>query len=515
MTATADPDDIATKAITLGEELLDTVTAYVKERRIRDRPLGSHQAVAHTLANHWVTTRALRAALTRHHDDHDDTDRTLAIAIGATQTLAALCDDAVRLRGGNGYLAEDPASIARHDALQLAHDLGDPDEIAEQLGRPDRHPIRTDDRHQTAVDETLAGIWNEHDASRADITGLLHDPDVHRAVTRRGWLGAFVAQARINPDLRPAEGFAIAESLTVAGIPIYALNTTAMAAALIRDHGSAHLRTTVLPTLLAGDAICALGYTEPDAGSDLAALTTTATRRNDHWDLHGTKRFCTLADDASHILVLARSDPNSHRHRGLTLFAVPAASPGITTKPLQTHGGETTSEVRLNNVAVPDTHLIGDVGNGWAVVMAAMRYERNASPWCECVRLLHRADELGSANVVGRRLSDNPGWRRHVGALYVDIIIGRGLVDELLDDNVGSPTAPSAVKLFCTEALARHARRLITSTPLSALREAAATRIESMWRRSISLTIAGGASEVQRDLIATHALGLPRPGRHE
>lgn len=350
MTPGASPLGTAERALAVADHLFSAVRDYVVERRIRDRVLASHQAVAHTLADHWVTVEAVRAALVAASADRGDADRSIAVALGATRALLALCDDAVRLRGGRGYLAGDTAAEARLEAMQLTNALGEPDRLAERLGRPTRGSLGADPTTQRQVAEALDGVWDEDRAVRSEIDGTLHDPAVHRAVAARGWIGAFVAHARLVPSMALATAFAIAEGLALAGVPIYALNTTAMAAALIRDHGTVHLRERVLPAMLAGREICALGYTEPEAGSDLAAVRTSAGRDGDAWVLRGTKLFCTLADAADHILVLARSDPEARRHRGLTLFAVPAGLGGIAVTPLPTHGGEITHRVELEDL---------------------------------------------------------------------------------------------------------------------------------------------------------------------
>lgn len=506
----ADPAPVTARAGRLASELLELLSTYATERQIRDRPLGAHQAAAHTLADHWVAAQAVGAAARRPSSNRLRDD---ALALGATRLLMRLADDAVRLRGGNGYLVDDLAARAREEALALSRSRGVPHVLAAHIGEQAAATVPSPGVWDEAVTDALADVWSPRAAHDADIAGVLHDPAVHRAVAARGWLGAFVAHARLDPALQPIDAFGIAEALTLHGIPIYALNTTAMAAALIRDHGSVHLRERVLPRLLDGSEICALGYTEPNAGSDLAALTTTASRGSDGvWTLRGVKRFCTLADQAQHVLVLARSDPDSTRHRGLTLFAIPAGLPGANVHLLPTHGGERTTELPLDGVAVRDEHVVGEAGGGWAVVMSAMRYERNASPWCDLVRLAARADELGSLTTGdGRALGRDQAWRECRGWLAVDIALGRGLVDELLDPH--SPiaaVAPSAAKLFCTEALVRSTRRLVTAIPPELIEAPAALRITAMWRRSISLTIAGGASEVQRDVIAAQALGLPR-----
>lgn len=512
---TAELAGITARANEAALELIEVLREYVMKRHIRDRPLGSHQSVAHTLADHWVAAQAVRSAARSASVSGADDGRELALALGATQALLALADDAVRLRGGNGYLVDDPAARSRLEALALARSLGDPEAVAAEVGRRAIASSGVEDRWHDEVAAALDGVWDEQRATDADIRGVLHDPGVHRAVAGRGWLGAFVAHARLTKGLEPLDAFEIAEALTLRGIPIYALNTSAMAAALIRDHGSAHLRERVLPELLAGSAICALGYTEPNAGSDLAALETSATPRPDSGStLNGVKRFGTLADEAQHVLVLARTDPETKRHRGLTLFAIPMDSEGLSVRSLPTHGGEVTTELRLDGVRAGAEHVIGEVGGGWAVVMSAMRYERNATPWCDLVRLRSRASELATLpRADGVPLKDSDAWCRALGWLQVDIHLGRGLVDELLADN--SPiaaVAPSAAKLFCTEALTRAARRLVRAAPPELHGEVPAQRIEAMWRRAISMTIAGGASEVQRDVVAAQALGLPRSG---
>ncbi|HMG41998.1 MAG TPA: acyl-CoA dehydrogenase family protein [Acidimicrobiales bacterium] len=489
----------ATELVRTGDTVLEALIDHVRTRTIGGRPLGARQVVQHRIADRWVELQA--AALAARSGPADPTT-ALAVWLGAARAVARLCDEAVRFRGAGGYLADDVAARARAEVAGARLALGDPDEAAARVGHglPPRRAADTPARR--AVRTALATVWDERRATEADATGVLHDPGVHRAVAGQGWLGAFVAHAGLNPELSPTAAFEIAEELALVGVPTYALNTSAMTAAVLQAHGSAPVQREVLPRLLAGRAVAALGYTEPEAGSDLANIRTVAARAADgRWRISGTKLYCTLADVADHALVLARSDPGSERHRGLTLFLVPLAATGVRVEPLPTAGGEATTRLTLDDVEVDDDLVVGQVDRGWAVVMDALRFERNATPWCDGVRLLDAARDL---------FGDHPATATRLGWAFVDVTLGRALVDQLLDDTGAlGEVAPSAVKLFTTEALVAMADSFVAALPADGMDRPAARRIAGLWRRAISLTIAGGASEVQRDVIARRGLQLP------
>src|SRR5690606_9817 len=130
-----------------------------------------------------------------------------------------------------------------------------------------------------------------------------------------------------------------------------------------------------LPDLLRGDALVCLGYSEPDAGSDVAAVATRAVADGDEWVVDGQKMFTTMAHEARYVFLLARTSTEASKHRGLTMFLVPLDAPGVTITPVRTLGGERTNITWYDGVRIPDRCRVGEVGDGWSVMHAALVYE--------------------------------------------------------------------------------------------------------------------------------------------
>jgi alkylation response protein AidB-like acyl-CoA dehydrogenase len=317
---------------------------------------------------------------------------------------------------------------------------------------------------------------------------------------------------------------AFAQEAQRVGAPLIALGTTFIIASVIRECASEELKQEILPRVLDGEILIVLGYSEPNAGSDVASVSTKATWDGDEWVIDGQKMFTTNAHVATHAFMLCRTDPSLPKHRGLTTFLVPLDQSGVTISPVQTLGGERTNITFYDGVRVPDRFRVGEVNGGWATMNVALVFERGgggSTTLPETGPLLSDAVAWAAEPdpVTGRRRLDDPRIRERLARVAIDDEVAK-----LLDLRVrwlaargGQPQVEGSMsKLFESEALVDAASELQDMLgPAGVLREAApgapaAGELEHAFRHACVTTIYGGTSEVQRGIIAERALGLPR-----
>jgi alkylation response protein AidB-like acyl-CoA dehydrogenase len=284
--------------------------------------------------------------------------------------------------------------------------------------------------------------------------------------------------------------------------------------------GTEEQKATVVPRILAGEVMCCLGYSEPDAGSDVAAVATKAVRDGDHWVLDGQKMFTTMAHEAHYVFLLARSNPDAPKHKGLTMFLVPMDTPGIEITPVETMGGERTNITFYSEVRVPDSARVGEVDAGWSVMHAALVYERTSANWGEPNHLVESVAAWAlEPRPDGARPFDDPTVRATLARASTELEVGRLLLFRaawLSSQGEMPQVEGSMAKLHITEAFVRASSALLEvlgTVGLLAGSEPGAVRgglVEHAFRHAVVTTIYGGSSEVQREIIAGRALGLPR-----
>jgi alkylation response protein AidB-like acyl-CoA dehydrogenase len=266
--------------------------------------------------------------------------------------------------------------------------------------------------------------------------------------------------------------------------------------------------------------MCCLGYSEPDAGSDVAAVATRAVRDGDEWVIDGQKMFTTMAHEAHFVFLLCRTNLDVAKHEGLTMFLVPMSSPGIEVTPVHTMGGERTNITFYSDVRVPDSCRVGDVDGGWAVMHAALVYERNSANWGEPAGLLDAvAGWACTPGAGGARPIDDPRTCERLARHAIALEVGRLLLyraARLAATGAMTHVEGSMAKLWITEAFVDAAGDLTDLLgPLGLLRPGdpaapVAGLAEHAYRHAQVTTIYGGSSEVQRGIIAERGLGLPR-----
>jgi alkylation response protein AidB-like acyl-CoA dehydrogenase len=281
--------------------------------------------------------------------------------------------------------------------------------------------------------------------------------------------------------------------------------------------GSAEQKSRYLPKLLSAEEIWCVGFSEPNAGSDLASLRTRAERDGDHWVLNGQKVWTTYANQSKFGLFLVRTDPNAPNHKGLSALIVPIPCPGLEVRPLREITGDNDfNEVFLDNARVPAANLVGEVNKGWQVIMAALGHERGTLVLGDRVRMRRSIERL--LDLV-RRSGKRDGYtRQQVAQLYVDVhVTGLHCFKVMGDIEQNRPgTDVSILKLFASELLQRlNDYALNLQGPYAQLWYGAEHALHDGewqydWVLARAVTIASGTSEVQRNIIAQRMLGLPR-----
>jgi len=340
-----------------------------------------------------------------------------------------------------------------------------------------------------------------------------------RSLAERGWLGMSWPAEYGGAEQSGVYDFLLTEALSRHGAPQPGKGVGIVGKTIIR-HGSERMKAYFLPRIIRGEIEFAIGYSEPQAGSDAAAMALKAERTDDGWVLDGRKSWTTSAHFADWYWVGARTDPKE-KHRGITLFLVPMDHPGLTIHPTMTIGDERTNEVFFDEVRVGDDAVVGEVNRGWTYICEALDLERFAmmpiGPLEKKVEALF--EWVRTARRDGEPLAEDPQVRAEVAnirtSLEVARMLQRRVISEALRDRV--PTVESSMyKLYMNELGQRVANLALDMMgPAGQLRtgeEGAPVdgRFERSYRYTVVDTIGGGTSEIQKNIIATRGLGLPK-----
>lgn len=308
------------------------------------------------------------------------------------------------------------------------------------------------------------------------------------------------------------------EELSRVGAPLIGKGVGCVGQTLIR-HGSEKLKKEFLPKILKAQVEFALGYTEPGAGSDLAALKLKAERSGDGWMLNGQKMFTTSAHFADWYWLAARTDPEAKKHKGISLFLVPMDDPGITITPIETLGEHVTNQVFIDDVWVHEDYLVGELNKGWTYICEALDYERftfyTFSPLQEKFNALR--DLLKQTKRDGQALSEQPHVRRRVAQLAAEVETSKMLQRRVIEASQrGVPSVEAAMcKLYSTELHQRLSRAALDFLGEEGLLHKSDDdapmngKWEWSYRATALDTIGAGTSEVQKNIIARKHLELP------
>jgi alkylation response protein AidB-like acyl-CoA dehydrogenase len=343
--------------------------------------------------------------------------------------------------------------------------------------------------------------------------------EVVRQLGRDGWLALGWPVEHGGGGRSRLEQLIFADEAAMAGVPVPFLTIYTVGPTIAR-HGSAQQRAELVPRIAAGEVHFAIGYSEPEAGTDLAALRTRAVRDGDEYVIDGQKMWTSLIRYADYVWLACRTDPEAPRHKGLSILIVPTDAAGFSWTPVHTVAGPATSATYYAGVRVPVSARVGAENEGWQLITDQLNHERVALVLAAPLR--RALDEVREWAVTtrlpdGRRVADQEWVRLHLARVHAGAEVLKLLNWRVAAGADGPPGAvrASAGKVYGTE-LAVEAYRLLMEVlgPAATVRSGSPGallrgRIERMHRSSLILTFGGGTNEVQRDIIAAGALGLP------
>jgi 3-oxocholest-4-en-26-oyl-CoA dehydrogenase alpha subunit len=312
------------------------------------------------------------------------------------------------------------------------------------------------------------------------------------------------------------------EEAAQAGIDLLSYIPTRMIAETLRAVGTDRQKAEDVPRMLQGEYLIALGLTEPDSGSDVAAARTRAVRDGDDWVINGQKMFTSNAQHATHVFLLTRTNTDVPKRRGLTVFLVPIKTQGVEVRPLYTLAYHHTNMTYYSDVRVPDSARIGEVDGGWEVMKVALAREQGGEGSTDLHELVRQGLfwAASTAGADGQLMIDDPIVRERLARAVIDLEVATLLAQHSAwAATTGVPKNPGwgpGSKLFETEAYARVSADFLAMVgPSGVIPFEEAGTICAGWfnycfRDSPQRIIAGGASEVMRDIIAERRLGLPR-----
>lgn len=345
---------------------------------------------------------------------------------------------------------------------------------------------------------------------------------IRKKMAERGWLTMHWPREYGGQDAPPIRQAVFNEELAYLRAPGRDIFGVRMLGPTLMIYGSEEQKRTHLPPISRGEVQWCQGYSEPESGSDLASLSTRAVRDGDDYVINGSKIWTTMAHRADWIFMLARTDPDAPKHRGISFILVDMKSPGIQVRPIiNMADGHEFNQVIFDNVRVPRRNLVGEENRGWYVAVTLLDFERSGIEYSAMARRL-LDDVWGYAGEVkynGQPLVQVPWVRQLLADRYIECEVAR-----LMAYNVaymqGQGLVPnkeaSMSKVFGSETLKR-----VTAASMEVLGIYGVLgrdekwaplkgRVPEHWMISFSHTIAGGTSEVQRNIIAGRGLGLPR-----
>ncbi len=362
------------------------------------------------------------------------------------------------------------------------------------------------------------------DVTRENMAQLVDTP-ARRAFMKkmadRGWLGMTWPKEYGGSEREGVYEYLLNERLAAVGAPQIGKGVGIIGKTIIR-HGSEKLKREFLPKILDNEIEFAIGYSEPQAGSDAAAMALRATRDEKGWRLNGQKIFTTSAHFAEWYWVGARTDPDAPKHDGITLFLLKMDDPGLTIQPMPTIGDEITNQVFFDDVWVGDDYVVGQLNKGFRYISEALDLERftmfTFSPIEKRVELL--CDYVATEERDGSPLRNDPIIRRRIAELVTETEVARVLGLKFVARSMKGGAPPtceaSMYKLYATELSKRVADASVDiAGPGGQLRVGTESaplkgRAESTYRYTVIDTIGGGTSEVQKNIIARRKLGLPK-----
>ena len=348
---------------------------------------------------------------------------------------------------------------------------------------------------------------------RMHTSGTFASPELNAELGRLGFF------ERAVPGLGkgdPIELWVLFNELEKAGAPYDGPAVALMIAGVVNALGTDEQTARIMPAIISGESMVAMGYSEADYGSDVASIKTRAVKDGDEWVINGSKMWTTMAQAADWLILLTRTDLDLPKHKGLTMFLLPMDTPGITVEPVHTLGTEVTNATYFDDVRVGDEAVLGGVNSGWRTMTTVLAFERGV---------------MGGSNAAVPLLRHFHDWAASMGLLDNDVVrerLARSVIDmqvaALLTQRSawiaasgGMPGLEgSMTKVFAAEAyqrISKWCQQMAGPAGLLQFHEEGAAGegfVEYDARHSPVVTIYGGTSEINRNNIAERHLGLPK-----
>jgi alkylation response protein AidB-like acyl-CoA dehydrogenase len=529
---------IAAALAGLSREAVRQASEYACERLAFGQRIGSYQGISHPLADlitdidggkyfAWKTIHDIAKGL-------PDAGAQIPLAVWwNVNTAGRAVAQALHTFGGYGLTTEYDIHLFNLRAKAWPLVFGDPARFLEEAGRRLYAGEQVDlpEAGEVAIDFDLgdeaaqmATELNEffNTTLTPQLRATAHysfdgfDAGVHRKLAEAGLLFPAWPKEYGGREAPPYVMNALNRVWEEQGWSSHAVSTTGMVGTMIRMFGSDELKAEVLPKIVAGEAICSLGYSEPSCGSDVFAAQTRATRHGEGWRINGSKMFTSGANIAQYVLMLTRTNPDVPKHKGLTMFIVPLDAQGIAVQAVHTFQDERTNITYYDNVRVKDSYRLGEVDGGVRVMTGALELEHGGG-FGKTQRAMVQAAEQLCREVLrdGRALIENVDAQKRLARSTLHVYLSEVIANRALWAGVqklpNMAYGPMA-KLFSSEKFLSDAADLLDLTAPHSLSKRAgpAGFLNQCYRHAQGSTIYGGTSEVHRSMIAERALGLPR-----
>ena len=522
----------------LGREALKLAAAYASERKQFGQFIGQFQAISHPLADlicevdggKFLVWKAIRNIA-------DGTKDAAAVVSAAAwwnaNAAARAVAQSLHTFGGYGLTTEYDIHLFNLRAKAWPLVLGDPQRLLDEAGRriyagetaslPDagESPINFDlGEDARAITEEINAFFAKN--VTPEMRAKFHyswegyNPELNKKLAEANLLYLGLPKDVGGRGLSPYAKIAAMDVFETQGYNNPAAGVAQMVSLIIHRFGTDELKHDVLPRIMSGEVICSLGYSEPGSGSDVFAAQCRATPDGNGWRIDGTKMFTSGANLASYVLLLARTNTEVPKHKGLTMFIVPLKTEGVTIQPVHTFQDERTNITFYDGVKIPDGYRLGEVDGGVKTMSASLELEHGGG-FAKYQRAMLDAGERLCREIVyqGKPLIEDKAAQTRLARTTANIWVSELLTYRatwvIAEKKTNLAYGPMA-KMYSSEKFLTDARDLLDLTaPLSlSKRKGAAEEINMFYRHAQGATIYGGTSEVHRSMIAERNLGLPR-----
>lgn len=514
---------------------------YLNTRQQFGKPIGSFQALQHRAVDAFIQVELASACITEALatiDRSPESESAMASRVKARCAHAALLVTrlAIQFHGAMGFTDECDVGLYFKRALALSSWLGNAvhhrrryfalhggepmaeDAAASDIATPSQ--ADWDAMPEPNFRRMVRSFFQHHfPPELRNMSRRLHWPEIrdwYFTLSKQGWIAPAWPKQFGGMGLPPDKLLAFIDEQEKFGVARAPDQGIVMVGPLLIKHGNPPQQQAFLPKILSGEHVWCQGYSEPNAGSDLASLRTEAIIDGDDFVVNGQKIWCTLAQDATHVFLLVRTDKTARKQAGISFLLVDLATPGITIRPIRDIAGhEEFCEVFFDNVRVPRANMVGEMNGGWTIAKALLGFERIflGSPR-QSQYALAQLDQMARA----RKLFDDPAFVARFAELQLDVadlgaayarfadIVKRG-------DNL--PASVSLLKIVATETYQKIGMLLAEAADEAAGQAGDAQfdgeriNILAPLFNATSATIYGGTNEIQRNIIAKQVLDLP------